>query len=259
MWPFKGGDGWGFFNSSNLKFQLIFNSGQPMFKVKFSNKFSTKSTKFYMWLLGESGATNFGSGEFTHLGAYNLGSVWFVLVRWGCALGSLWFALGSLKKLKRWGFLKVWEILVRFGSLLVRWGCALGSLWFALGSLPFRSGFALNSHFIVNINIMPSGFCVVLHGGAQKACQHIHKQKKSGKNDRDPNFANILTNQQVAQFQNFACSARARAWYLARWISDELWPGNLNAAGRTYMQRVELTCNGPTKGWEGGSIYWLIA
>ena len=95
---------------------------------------------------------------------------------------------------------------------------------------------------------MPSGFCVVLHGGAQKACQHIRKQKKSGKNDRDPNFANILTNQQVAQFQNFACSARARAWYLARWISDELWPGNLNAAGRTYMQRVELTCNGPTKG-----------
>ena len=42
MWPFKGGDGWGFFNSSNLKFQLIFNSGQPMFKVKFSIEFSTE-------------------------------------------------------------------------------------------------------------------------------------------------------------------------------------------------------------------------
>ena len=42
MWPFKGGDGWGFFNSSNLKFQLIFNSGQPVFKVEFSIEFSTQ-------------------------------------------------------------------------------------------------------------------------------------------------------------------------------------------------------------------------
>ena len=42
MWPFKGGDGWGFFNSSNLKFQLIFNSGQPMFKVEFLIEFSTE-------------------------------------------------------------------------------------------------------------------------------------------------------------------------------------------------------------------------
>ena len=39
MRPFKGGDGWGFFNSSNLKFQLIFNSGQPTFKVKFQLNF----------------------------------------------------------------------------------------------------------------------------------------------------------------------------------------------------------------------------
>ena len=45
MWGFKGGDGWGFFNSSNLKFQLIFNSGQPMFKVKFSIVFSTEINK----------------------------------------------------------------------------------------------------------------------------------------------------------------------------------------------------------------------
>ena len=33
MWGFKGGDGWGFFNSSNLVFSLLFNSGQPMFKI----------------------------------------------------------------------------------------------------------------------------------------------------------------------------------------------------------------------------------
>ena len=33
MWRFKGGDSWGFFNSSNLVFSLLFNSGQPMFKI----------------------------------------------------------------------------------------------------------------------------------------------------------------------------------------------------------------------------------
>ena len=33
MWRFKGGDCWGSFNSSNLVFSLLFNSGQPMFKI----------------------------------------------------------------------------------------------------------------------------------------------------------------------------------------------------------------------------------
>ena len=42
MWPFKGGDGWSFFNSSNLVFSLLFNSGQPMLKVEISIEFSNK-------------------------------------------------------------------------------------------------------------------------------------------------------------------------------------------------------------------------